>query len=72
MSVPSVNEHLPSPLLQIFGEGGTPIVVIDRDGSVSYGEGVDLDEQSRRFWEAVAGHVPPPASAAPAPAPEVA
>lgn len=47
-----------SSLITIKGENWEDLVIVKRDGSVVYGEGVDLHEASRRFWDTVAAHIP--------------
>lgn len=50
----------PTPnLITIKGENHEDLVKVQRDGSVIYGESVDLDEASRRFWDAIAANIPP-------------
>lgn len=47
-----------APLIEVVGDHGERIVAIHRDGTVTFGEGVDLDEASRRFWKALADTYP--------------
>lgn len=47
------------PLVEINNDTGGPLVSINRDGAVTYGDGVDLDDASRRFWDALSANIPP-------------
>ena len=47
----------PTTLISIHDQGKL-VVAIKPDGCVEYGEGISLDEASKKFWEAVAARRP--------------
>jgi hypothetical protein len=47
-----------APVLSIMRPDGSPMVAINRDGSMEYGEGYDPDEAAREFWAAMVKHMP--------------
>lgn len=56
-----VDMHIFEPsgaLLVVNGKDGRPLVTIERDRSLAFGERYEPDEAARIFWEAMARHAP--------------
>jgi hypothetical protein len=48
------------PLLVINDEQGNPMVTIERDRTLTYGENYDPDKAARIFWDSFARHAHEP------------
>lgn len=48
------------PLLVVNDLQGNPMVTIERDRTLTYGENYDPDEAAQRFWTALARHAHEP------------
>lgn len=46
------------PTITINSDSGRPLVTINPNGTLEYGEGYDPDDAARRFWEALRIHMP--------------
>ena len=46
---------LPAPLIALRSPDGSDILRVDLDGTATFSEDADLDDLSRKFWQAVAG-----------------